>query len=86
MLNQATPGGIILMHDGGGPRQHTVQALSPVLTGLKKRGYRFVTVPELLRMRHFPASQSAQGQTLRSAMEPKSTIRAGLVFNQRIPN
>lgn len=42
------PGAIVLMHDGGGDRRNTVAALPSLITGLRARGYRFVTVPELL--------------------------------------
>lgn len=48
VLRDAKPGGIVLMHDGGGDRQRTVQALPQIISGLKQQGYRFVTVPELL--------------------------------------
>ncbi|MGB3263028.1 MAG: polysaccharide deacetylase family protein, partial [Microcoleus sp.] len=43
-------GGIVLMHDGGGNRAKTVQALPNIIARLKKQGYKFVTVPELLEM------------------------------------
>lgn len=46
-----TPGGIVLMHDGGGNRDHTVRALPQLISEYKKRGYRFVTVPELMEMK-----------------------------------
>ncbi|GAX41562.1 polysaccharide deacetylase [Tolypothrix sp. NIES-4075] len=49
VLRDAKPGGIVLMHDGGGDRQRTVQALPQIISGLKQQGYRFVTVPELLK-------------------------------------
>jgi chitin deacetylase len=49
-LTGITPGGIVLMHDGGGNRDHTVRALPQLITEYKKRGYRFVTVPELMEM------------------------------------
>lgn len=49
VLMSAKPGGIVLLHDGGG-NHTTVQALPQIIYGLKKRGYRFVTVPELLEM------------------------------------
>lgn len=47
-INGAHPGGIILMHDGGGDRSQTVAALDRTITTLKQRGYEFVTVPELV--------------------------------------
>ncbi len=55
-------GGILLMHDGGSaPRDTTVAALPLLLDGLKARGYRCVTVPELL---HIPGNVKAK-QVLR---------------------
>src|SRR5450755_66766 len=41
-------GSVILMHDGGGNRSQTVQALPQIIAGLQQRGFRFVTVPQLL--------------------------------------
>ena len=42
------PGQVILMHDGGGDRSQTVEALSQCLPKLVEQGYSFVTVNELL--------------------------------------
>jgi peptidoglycan-N-acetylglucosamine deacetylase len=50
VLASATPGGIVLMHDGGGDRSKTVAALPTIIKTLKAQGYRFVTVPELLKL------------------------------------
>ncbi len=50
ILKQAKPGGIILMHDGGGDRSATVKALPIVIKKLKEQGYTFVTIPELLEI------------------------------------
>jgi peptidoglycan/xylan/chitin deacetylase (PgdA/CDA1 family) len=47
-LAGAQPGAILLMHDGGGNRSQTVAALPQIITELRARGYRLVTVPELL--------------------------------------
>ncbi len=44
----ARPGAIILMHDGGGNRQETVDALPQIIKDLRARGYKLVTVPQLL--------------------------------------
>ena len=41
-------GNIILMHDGGGDRSHTVQALPGIIDGLRAQGYEFVSVSNLL--------------------------------------
>lgn len=47
-LLSVQPGDIVLMHDGGGERSQTVEALREALPKLKAQGYRFVTVDELL--------------------------------------
>jgi len=48
VLAGAQPGTIVLMHDGGGPREQTVAALPTIIHRLRRRGFRLVTVPELL--------------------------------------
>lgn len=53
VLRQVEPGAIVLLHDGDGlkaepDKSPTVQALARILDGLTSRGYRPVTVPELL--------------------------------------
>ncbi|QLE40939.1 polysaccharide deacetylase family protein [Nostoc sp. C052] len=50
VFRQAKPGGIVLMHDGGGNRSKTVQALPEIIANFRKQGYSFVTIPELLEM------------------------------------
>jgi cellulose synthase/poly-beta-1,6-N-acetylglucosamine synthase-like glycosyltransferase/peptidoglycan/xylan/chitin deacetylase (PgdA/CDA1 family)/spore germination protein YaaH len=40
-------GQIVLLHDGGGDREQTVEALPRIIETLRARGYRFVTVSEL---------------------------------------
>jgi len=50
VLEYARPGGIVLLHDGGGDRTKTVQALPQIITKLQQQGYSFVTIPELLEM------------------------------------
>jgi peptidoglycan-N-acetylglucosamine deacetylase len=41
-------GNIILLHDGGGDRSHTVAALPQIIDGLRAKGYEFVAVSDLL--------------------------------------
>ena len=50
VMRNVTPGGIALMHDGGGNRSSTVAALPGIIDALRSRGYKLVTVPELLNM------------------------------------
>lgn len=44
----ASAGSIVLMHDGGGPRGQTVAALPSIISSLKRRGLKPVTVSKLL--------------------------------------
>jgi peptidoglycan-N-acetylglucosamine deacetylase len=45
---QTNKGNIILLHDGGGDRSHTVLALPEIIDGLRAKGYQFVSVADLL--------------------------------------
>jgi peptidoglycan/xylan/chitin deacetylase (PgdA/CDA1 family) len=54
VLSGIRPGAIVLMHDGGGDRAQTLKALPAIVRGLRRRGYRLVTVPQLLRPRGMP--------------------------------
>lgn len=49
-LKEVKPGSIILLHDGGGDRATTRKALPTLIRRLRQKGYRFVTVPELLQL------------------------------------
>jgi len=57
-LAGAKPGAIILMHDAGGNRSETVAALPRIITRLRARGYRLVTVPHLLVDNPAPVNQN----------------------------
>jgi peptidoglycan/xylan/chitin deacetylase (PgdA/CDA1 family) len=46
-LSSLTPGGIVLMHDGGGNRSKTVQALPRIIEGARDRGFRFVALRDV---------------------------------------
>ncbi|MGM0875576.1 MAG: glycosyltransferase [Bacillota bacterium] len=48
VIKQASNGDIILLHDGGGDRTATVQALPQIIEKLQSKGYKFVTVSELM--------------------------------------
>ncbi len=54
VINKIQPGMIILAHDGEPchpvNREKTMKALPLLVEGLQKKGYRFVTVPELLKL------------------------------------
>ncbi len=70
ILNQARPGVIFLLHDGletrtSPPVQETVEALPAIVAGLKARGYRLVTIAELMQ-------ESASSQA--SAWDQSATV------------
>lgn len=50
VLRQVEPGSVILMHDGGGDRSHTIQALPIIIQRLKALGYGFVTLDGIARL------------------------------------
>lgn len=63
VIRQAHPGAIVLMHDFGGlTREPTLRAVPRIVRALRRKGYRFVTVPEMLR----------QAPPLRSLPRPPS--------------
>ncbi len=48
VTNVVRNGMIILLHDGGGDRTNTVAALSTIIQNLQARGFRFVTLSQLV--------------------------------------
>jgi cellulose synthase/poly-beta-1,6-N-acetylglucosamine synthase-like glycosyltransferase/peptidoglycan/xylan/chitin deacetylase (PgdA/CDA1 family)/spore germination protein YaaH len=46
--NPNEPGNIILLHDSGGDRSETIAALPVLISEMRKRGFEFVTVSDLL--------------------------------------
>ncbi len=56
-VSGARPGAIILMHDAGGNRQETIEALPKIIKDLRRRGYKLVSVPRLLLDNPAPHNQ-----------------------------
>lgn len=50
IIKHVKPGSIIVMHESGGYHQITLKSLPAILADLKQRGYKFVTVSELLNI------------------------------------
>ena len=48
VLRDQNLGKVILLHDGGGDREATIQALPLIIDRLRSQGYRFVSLQELL--------------------------------------
>jgi len=59
-IRSASPGGIVLLHDGGGDRRRTIDALPRIINTLRQQGYEFVTVPQLLEL-HQQQLQASKG-------------------------
>lgn len=57
VLSHARPGRIVILHDGGGDRSQTVAALPAIVRGLRRRGYRLVSVPALIALDPPPRHQ-----------------------------
>jgi peptidoglycan/xylan/chitin deacetylase (PgdA/CDA1 family) len=72
IVANAKPGSIILMHDGGGPRGETLEALPRVIDTLRSRGYGFATVSQLLG---YPAVLQALRLTRQRVRRSDSTDR-----------
>lgn len=54
VLSETGNGSIILMHDGGGDRSETVAALPIIIDSLQQRGFRFVSLQQLISDAHQP--------------------------------
>ncbi len=62
--NAERSGQIVLLHDGGGDRQQTLEALPRIIDALRARGYRFVPVSQLAGLSHQQVMPEIQGADL----------------------
>ncbi|MBA2934212.1 glycosyltransferase [Sphingomonas sp. CGMCC 1.13654] len=62
--NDKFSGNIVLMHDAGGDRQQTMEALPQVIETLKAHGYKFVTVSQLIGLSRDQVMPQISGQDL----------------------
>jgi chitin deacetylase len=75
VMRKVKPGGIVLMHDGGGNRSSTVKALPQIIAQLKEQGYSFASVPELLEMNDKEHSEIlAKTQSTKSSDSPVTPV------------
>jgi peptidoglycan-N-acetylglucosamine deacetylase len=79
VLAQVRPGAIVLSHDGGGPREQTLAAYPYIIRTLRARGYRFVTVPELLGFHtiYRKCVRDCEGAAITGHPPPGSIIKPG---------
>ncbi len=79
VLAQAQRGSVILSHDGGGPRLQTLDAYPRIIAALRARGYRFVTVPQLLGLRtiYRECRRDCEEAAIEGRPPPGSIVRPG---------
>lgn len=68
---QASPGGIVLMHDGGGDRTQTVAALPGIIDWLKSQGYTIVPMDWMYKQQ---SNQPAKYDPNSSAVETNPDV------------
>ena len=64
--NPETAGQIVLLHDGGGDRAQTVEALPAIIDGLRAKGYQFVPVSQLAGLTRDAVMPKVTGRDLLS--------------------
>ena len=64
VLDERHKGNVVLLHDGGGDREQTVQALPAIIDGLQRQGYRFVSVAQLAGLKHDQVMPELSGVNL----------------------
>ncbi len=76
VLAQVRSGAIIISHDGGGPRGQTLAAYPRIIATLHRRGYRVVTIPELLGFRpvYEPCIRHCDGLGVPRRQVPRNAI------------
>jgi peptidoglycan-N-acetylglucosamine deacetylase len=79
VLDQVAPGSIIISHDGGGPRGQTLAAYPGIIAKLRARGYRIVTIPQLLgfHLTYVPCVKLCDGIGV-----PRSRLPRGAVVDR----
>jgi peptidoglycan-N-acetylglucosamine deacetylase len=70
VISQTKPGGIILMHDGGGKHENTAKALPTIIKKLRAEGYRFTTITGLLETTSAAVPPMVPGTTPTASPSP----------------
>jgi peptidoglycan-N-acetylglucosamine deacetylase len=79
VLSEVRSGSIIISHDGGGPRGQTLAAYPRIISALRARGYRIVTIPQLLGFApvYRPCIQLCDG-----IAQPRSALPRGAIIER----
>lgn len=75
VLRDTKPGSVVLLHDGGGDRRQTAQALDTIIPKLRDAGYTFVTLDELAEAKSAAARERSAAK--RAAGPPKPVVKGG---------
>ncbi|RYG88033.1 glycosyltransferase, partial [bacterium] len=81
-LGRPNPGAAILLHDGGGDRSRSLEALRILIPALKAKGYRFVTVGRLLGLSHDQTMPVLQGRQRIVALMDSISFRLSSAFER----
>lgn len=86
VVGRVRNGAVILMHDGGGVRKETVDAVRRIVPALEERGYELVTLSELIYGRPWTASPPVLYIRLRNSgpQTPADGIQFPLRAGERI--
>ncbi len=82
ILDDASKGSIIMLHDGGGDRNQTVAALPQIIDGLRAAGYEIVPVSELVNQTRAQVMPPVTGRELWAARADAFIF--GLLFVFRV--
>jgi peptidoglycan/xylan/chitin deacetylase (PgdA/CDA1 family) len=76
VLAQVRPGSIVISHDGGGSRSQTLAAYPSIIASLRARGYRIVTIAQLLGFRpvYVPCVKLCDGIGIPRRALPRNAI------------
>ena len=88
VLSWAGSGSIILMHDGGGNRAQTVQALPIIIESLLRQGFTFVTLQQMVDHLHHlhKKMHQAAATTLAHTIGASTIVSSGYPFSRRRKN
>jgi cellulose synthase/poly-beta-1,6-N-acetylglucosamine synthase-like glycosyltransferase/spore germination protein YaaH/peptidoglycan/xylan/chitin deacetylase (PgdA/CDA1 family) len=67
VLDTASKGNILMLHDGGGDRSHTLAALPRIIDGLRAAGYEIIPVSQLLNQTRAEVMPPVTGRELWAA-------------------
>jgi peptidoglycan/xylan/chitin deacetylase (PgdA/CDA1 family) len=92
ILRNARPGAIVVLHDGGSRGQRTVRILAAVLPELRRRGYRVVSLSQVMDNQDQPGNATTQCRVAPEARDaaecharPAGRVAPGARAELRLP-